>query len=245
MNPVEIFEESVKQNIENLKHDTTIQGLSRVWMRESHFANYDYNFRWMGRPVIQMPQDLMAMQELIFQIQPELIIETGIAHGGSLVFYASMMELLGQGGQVLGIDIDIRQHNRKAIEEHPMFKHITMIEGSSVDTGIVEQVKAFAAGKKNIMVSLDSNHTHDHVLRELELYSPLVPKGSYLVVFDTMIEDMFEHDFPDRPWKRGNSPKSAVKAFLEKNDRFVIDEDIESKILLTVAPSGYLKCVKD
>jgi cephalosporin hydroxylase len=185
------------------------------------------------------------MQEIIWQVEPDLIIETGIAHGGSLILYASMLELLSGDGLVLGIDIGIREHNRVEIEKHPMFKRITMIQGSSTAEDIVRQVHDFAKGKKQVLVALDSSHTHDHVLKELQLYSPFVTRGSYLVVFDTLIEDMPEGFFPDRPWGKGNSPKTAVWEFLKKNDRFVIDKDIGNKLLITVAPDGYLKCIKD
>lgn len=206
---------------------------------------YSYNFSWLGRPIIQLPQDIVAVQELIWQVKPDLIIETGIAHGGSIIFSASMLELLGGDGRVVGIDIDIRPHNRVEIEKHPMFKRITMIEGSSTDPEIVVKVRSIASGRQRVMVCLDSLHTHDHVLKELELYSPLVTKGSYLVVFDTVIEDMPPGFFPDRPWDRGNNPKTAVHEFLKTTDRFEIDEDIPNKLLITVAPDGYLRCVKD
>lgn len=206
---------------------------------------YTYNFTWLGRPVIQFPQDLIAMQEIIWQVKPELIIETGIAHGGSLIFYASMLELIGANGRVIGIDIDIRKHNRVEIEKHPMFKRITMIEGSSVDEKIAEKVHDIAKDKKPVLVVLDSNHTHEHVLKELKQYSPLVTKGSYVVVFDTLIEDMPDRVFSDRPWGKGNNPKTAVKEFMKTNDRFVIDKEIESKLLITVSPDGYLRCVKE
>ena len=218
---------------------------TKRWFDLSTKYEYSYHFTWLGRPIIQYPQDIILMQELIWQIKPDLIIETGIAHGGSLIFSASMMELLGGTGQVLGIDIDIREHNRVEIESHPMFKRITMIQGSSTDSEIVKKVYAFAKDKKKILVILDSLHTHDHVATELELYSPLVSAGSYLVVFDTIIEDMPEDHFLDRPWGKGNNPKTAVWEFLKKNDRFVIDKEIENKLLITVAPDGYLKCVKD
>jgi cephalosporin hydroxylase len=206
---------------------------------------YSYNFTWLGRPIIQFPQDILAMQEIIWRVKPDLIIETGIAHGGSLIFYASMLELIGDHGQVLGIDIDIRDHNRVEIEKHPMFKRIRMIQGSSVDGEVVRQTYQFAQRRDSVLLALDSNHTHEHVLKELELYSPLIKKGSYLVVFDTIIEDMPEDFFPDRPWGKGNNPKTAVWEFLKTNDRFVIDREIENKLLITVAPDGYLKCIKD
>lgn len=245
MNEVEKFFSQVATNIEGLKADRDIQALSRIWVREISPHKYPYNFTWMGRPIIQLPQDIMAMQEIIWKVKPDLIIETGIAHGGSLIFYASILELIGGEGQVLGIDVDIRQHNRVEIEKHTMFKRITMIEGSSIDSKIVKQVYDFAQDKSRVLLVLDSNHTHDHVLQELELYSPLVTKDSYLVVFDTLIEDMPEDFFPDRPWGRGNNPKTAVWEFLNTNKRFEIDKDIEAKLLITVAPDGYLKCIQE
>ncbi len=206
---------------------------------------YSYNFTWLGRPIIQFPQDMIALQEIIWQVKPHLIIETGIAHGGSLVFHASILELIGGDGQVLGVDIDIRKHNREEIEKHPMFKRIRMIQGSSVDEKIAKEIYKLAKEKQKIMVILDSNHTHEHVLKELELYSSLVTKNSYLVVLDTVIEDMPGDYFPDRPWGKGNNPKTAVWEFLKKNNRFLIDKSIEDKLLITVAPDGYLKCIKD
>jgi cephalosporin hydroxylase len=192
-----------------------------------------------------MPQDIVAMQEIIWRVKPDLIIETGIAHGGSLIFYASMLELIGGGGRVIGIDVEIRAHNRSEIEKHPMAKRISMIEGSSTEPEIIQQVRGLADGCRRILVALDSNHSHDHVRRELELYSPLVTKDSYLVVFDTAVEDMPDNFFPDRPWKKGNNPKTAVWEFLKTTDRFVVDKETENKLLITVAPDGYLRCVKD
>jgi len=227
-----------------MNNKDNLQELTNQWFVESCKYKYSYNFSWMGRPIIQFPQDIMAMQEIIWQVKPDLIVETGIAHGGSLIFYASMLELIGEG-QVLGIDVDIRQHNRVEIEQHPMFKRIIMIEGSSIDEEIAKQVYDLAKGKTRILLVLDSNHTHDHVLKELELYSPLVTKDSYLVVFDTVVEDMPEDFFPDRPWGKGNNPKTAVWEFLKTNKRFKVDKDIEAKLLITVAPDGYLKCLED
>lgn len=239
------FTEKVNQNIQDIKNNRMIQELSKDWLRESHYVNYDYHFTWLGRPIIQLPQDMFAMQELIWNIKPDIVIETGIAHGGSLIFYASILELIGENGKVLGVDIDIREHNRTAIEQHPMFKRIEMIEGSSTDEKLVSKVFNFAKDYQKIIVVLDSNHTHDHVLRELELYSPLVQKGNYLVVFDTLIEDIPDNAFTDKPWGKGNNPKTAVYEFLKTNRRFEIDNDINAKLLLSVAPDGYLKCVKD
>ena len=212
-----------------------------------HFVEYKYtyNFSWMGLPIIQFPQDIVAMQEIIWQIRPDLIVETGIAHGGSLVFYASMLELLGGDGLVVGVDVEIRPHNRKAIEKHPMSGRIRMIEGSSVDPGVVQQVRDLASGRQRVLVTLDSMHSHEHVIKELNLYSPLVPKGSYLVVFDTAIEELPPGTFTGRPWDKGNNPYTAVQQFLRETDRFVPDTDLDSRLLFTSAPGGYLKCVKD
>jgi len=205
---------------------------------------YSYNWTWMGRPIIQYPQDVMALQEIVWRVRPRTIVETGIAHGGSSVFFASMLELLGGDGRVVAVDIDIRAHNRTAIEAHPMHARIDMIEGSSVDAGVAGAVRALVR-EGPVMVVLDSNHTRDHVARELALYAPLVTKGSYLVVMDTVVEYMPQGAFPDRPWGKGDNPLTAVREFLAGTDRFVVDTDIEDKLLVTVAPSGYLRCVKD
>ena len=188
------------------------------------------------------------MQEIIWEAKPDLIIETGIAHGGSLIFYASLLELIaacGKGdGEVLGIDIEIRVHNRAAIEAHPMKKRIAMIEGSSIVPEVIDQVHARSKGKPKVLVCLDSNHTHDHVLAELEAYAPLVSVGSYCVVFDTVVEDMPENSFPDRPWGKGNNPKTAVREYLKDHPEFVIDKSIQDKLLITVASDGYLKRIR-
>ena len=231
--------------VRSMAADAELSELANRLFVKSCEYRYSYNFTWLGRPIVQYPQDIMAMQEIIWRVQPDLIIETGIAHGGSLIFYASMLELIGGTGRVLGIDIDIREHNRQAIEAHPMFKRITMIEGSSIEQSTVDRVMVFARHAKRVLVVLDSNHTHDHVLNELELYSPFVTRGSYLVVFDSVVEDMPADAFPDRPWGRGNNPKTAVWEFLKTNDRFAIDKEVENKLLITVAPDGYLKCIKD
>lgn len=225
--------------------DPALARTSLEWMEQANARKYSYHFEWLGRPIIQYPQDIIAMQEIIWAVQPDLIIETGIAHGGSLIFFASMLELIGGDGHVLGIDIDIRKHNRDEIEKHRMFKRITMIEGSSIAPEIAASVRAYAANKSRVLLILDSNHTHEHVLEELRLYSSLVRQGSYIVVLDTVIEDMPADAFPDRPWGKGDNPKTAVREFLKTNDRFAIDSSIENKLLITVAPGGYLKCVKD
>nr|WP_319527574.1 cephalosporin hydroxylase family protein [Pseudomonas laurentiana] len=236
------FEAECKAEIDAQGQNETLKGLARDFFNESARHKYSYHFSWMGRPIIQLPQDMMAMQELIWNIKPDLVIECGIAHGGSIIYYASLLELQGHG-EVLGIDRDIRPHNRQAIESHPMFKRISMIEGSSVDLDVVEQVRALAEGKKVILV-LDSNHTHEHVLEELRLYAPLVSLGSYCVVMDTVVEDMPADAFPDRPWGPGDNPKTAVWAYLEENGDFEIDQQMNDKLLISVAPDGYLRRVR-
>jgi len=243
VDPIKEFEHKKKQRIDTYHSDDRLIEAARQFRKESMRSLYSYNFAWMGRPIIQYPQDVLIMQELIWGIKPDLIIETGIAHGGSLIFYASMLELIGKG-QVIGIDIEIRPHNRSAIEKHPMFKRIRLIEGDSVSADVFRLIRNIANGKPKILVCLDSNHTHDHVLKEMELYASMVSVGSYLVVFDTIIEDMPDHFFPDRPWGKGNNPKTAVWEFLKKNDYFEIDRQIEHKLLITVASDGYLKRIR-
>ena len=244
MDEIEKFKQEVLERIASYESDAVFKELAREWMRQSVLKKYTYNFKWLGRPIIQMPQDIIGLQEIIWEVKPDLIIETGIAHGGSLIFSASMLALLGGDGKVLGIDIDIRRHNREEIEQHPLAKRIEMIEGSSVDDETAQKVYEFAADYSNIMVILDSNHTHAHVKKELELYSPLVSVGSYIIVFDTFIEDMPRNLFPDRPWNVGDNPKTAICEFLQENNNFEIDKDVENKLLLTSAPGGYLKRIK-
>jgi cephalosporin hydroxylase len=256
MNEIEKFQAEVAGNIASLKQDTDVQALSRIWVREITRHKYAYNFSWLGRPLIQFPQDMSAIQELVWKVRPDLIIETGIAHGGSLIMSASLLALLDycdavEAGKtldprdthrrVLGIDIDIRSHNRVAIEAHPMAHRIDMIQGSSIAPEVIAGIHDRARGYQNVLVLLDSNHTHAHVLAELEAYAPLVSKGSYCVVFDTLIEDMPADLVSNRPWGKGDNPKTAVREFLAHHPEFVVDEDLEAKILITVAPGGYLR----
>lgn len=219
--------------------------LTLQWILRSAEHRYTYGFRWMGRPIIQFPQDMLGVQELIWTIRPDAIVETGVAHGGSTVYYASLLHLLGDDGWVLGIDIDIRAPNREALEQHPMFPRIKLLEGSSVADNLFAEVRRLCQDRRRVLVILDSNHTHAHVLRELQLYSQLVRKGSYIVVMDTIVEDMPAGSFPDRPWDKGNNPKTAVHEFLRSTDRFEIDRDIEQRLQITVAPDGWLKCTGD
>lgn len=257
---IHLFELERKRNIADQGSDTSLQAASLQWNIDTARYRYTYNFNVLGRPIIQFPQDMVAIQELIWRIKPDLVIETGIAHGGSLILSASMLALLDfcdaiDTGQmldpktprrhVLGIDIDIRAHNREAIEAHPMAHRIDMIQGSSIAPEIIAEVRKRAHGYERVMVILDSNHTHDHVLAELHTYAPLVSPGSYCVVFDTVIEDLPAGMYPDRPWGVGNNPKTAVREFLSSNPDFEVDEDIEAKLLITVAPGGYLRRVAD
>jgi cephalosporin hydroxylase len=249
------FEAEVIDRIDRNPKDTSLLQATRDFISSAVLPKYCYNFSFLGRPIIQFPQDMVAVQELIWKVKPDLIIETGVAHGGSLVMSAGMLALLDYcdavaGGTqlnpkdskrlVLGIDIDIRQHNRHAIEEHPMAHKIKLIQGSSVSSDTFSQVKEISSGFKRVMVFLDSNHTHDHVLKELEMYAPLTSVGSYCVVFDTVIEDLSAESFKDRPWGPSNNPKTAVWEYLTKDPRFSIDKQIENKIMITVAPDGFL-----
>jgi cephalosporin hydroxylase len=245
MGEIERFRDEVQDNIRRLGADPDLRALSRVWMREAGRLKYSYNFTWMGRPTIQFPQDLMAMQEIIWRVRPRLIVETGIAHGGSLIFYASMLELLGNDGLVIGVDIDIREHKRRELEAHPLFKRIRLVQGSSIDPATVAEVHRLAGDRQPAIVTLDSNHTHAHVLGELEAYCDLVHEGSYLVVFDTIIEDLPAGWFTDRPWDKGNNAKTAVHEFLRNHPRFTIDRQMEDKLQITVAPDGFLRCTAD
>ncbi len=264
------FEQEIKERIVANSQNDGLRAIANAFMEASIVPKYSYNFSWLGRPIIQYPQDIVAMQELIWAVQPDLIIETGIAHGGSLIMSASMLCMLDyceavEAGQaldpsvthrrVIGLDIDIRPHNRAAIEAHPMSHRIDLIEGSSIAPEVIAQVHQIAKSHEKVLVFLDSNHTHEHVLAELEAYAPLTSKHSYCVVFDTVIEDMPNGMFPDRPWGKGNNPRTAVREYLRRLQQedhkatdgarliFIIDKSIENRLLITVAPDGYLKRV--
>lgn len=270
MDPVEEFRQTVASNIDAIGRDRDFQGLSNIWVREATRYGYSYNFTWLGRPVIQVPQDMYAVQELVWACRPDLIIETGIAHGGSLILSASMLAMLDycdalESGssfnpkdsrrKVVGIDIDIRAHNRAAIEAHPLSANIHMIEGSAISEETMTQVRAQAEGYERVMIFLDSNHTHDHVLEELELYAPLTSKGSYCVVWDTSVEDLPDEFSSQRPWGKGNNPKTAAWEYMRRlKDEgrkdihgaplaFEYDKTLETKLAFTAAPDGFLKRV--
>lgn len=256
--PTAQFRQEQAQRIAQYGEDEAFGALSKSWLEASMARKYVYNFDWLGRPIIQYPQDMIAMQHLVWAVRPDLIIETGIAHGGSLVLSASLLAMLDmcdaiEAGttldprqsqrKVLGLDIDIRPHNRAAIESHPMASRIAMIEGSSIAPEVVAQVQAFAKGYRRVMVCLDSMHTHAHVVAELEAYAPLVTPGSYCVVFDTFVDDMPAGFFADRPWDVGDNPKTAVRQWLPGHPEFEIDVEMENRLQVTVAPQGFLRRV--
>jgi cephalosporin hydroxylase len=258
MSQYEDFKKECERHIREQSDDEILAEARKQFFDRSFGYKYPYNFEFLGRPIIQYPQDIVAMQELIWHVKPDLIVETGIAHGGSLILSASMLSLLdycdaieqermldpkAPHRRVLGLDIDIRAHNRAAIEAHPMANRIDMIEGSSIDPAIIAQVQDIARRYQRVLVCLDSNHTHEHVLAELEAYAPLVSPGSYCVVFDTIVEDMPADMFPDRPWGPGNNPKTAVWEYLKTHPELEIDKQIDDKLLISVAPDGYLRRV--
>ena len=253
------FEEQKRTMIAQQGDNRAYWDLALRFMRETAPTKYAYNFTWLGRPIIQFPQDMVALQELVWQVKPDLIIETGIAHGGSLILSASLLAMLDYSEavesdsildpkatrrRVLGIDIDIREHNRAAIEAHPMSHRIDMLQGSSISPEVISEVRLYANGKERVLVFLDSNHTHEHVLAELTAYGPLVSVGSYCVVFDTIIDDLPGDFFPDRPWSKGNNPRTAAVKFLTEHPEFEIDQTIPHKLLITVARDGYLKRIR-
>lgn len=256
MNPSEEFRKERENQIQKMAEDSEFVSLSQHWLRESMQRRYVYNFDWLGRPIIQYPQDIVAIQELVWQVQPDLIIETGIAHGGSLILSASLLALLdltdaasnattlnprNSRRKVIGVDIDIRAHNRVAIESHPLGGYIQMIQGSSIDPDTIAQVLRAAEGYNKVLVFLDSMHTHNHVLAELNAYASLASLGSYCVVFDTFVEDMPAGFFPDRPWDVNNNPKTAVSEWLESHPEFETDKSWQKKLMVTVAPDGFLR----
>lgn len=249
-NPIQAhFQEAIQRSNAQAIDSRITQSASDFFTR-SHQLLYSYNFSWLTRPIIQYPQDIVAFQEVVSSVKPDLIFETGIAHGGSLVLSASLLCLLDvmegkdprkSTRKVVGVDIDIRAHNRKALDEHPLRFKMELIEGSSIDPGIVQQVHSRVDGFDRVLVSLDSNHTHAHVMAELNAYADLASVGSYCIVFDTVVEDMPAESFPDRPWDVGNNPKTAVHEWLKSHPHFEIDKGIDNKLLISVAPDGYLK----
>lgn len=242
---IDAFEKLSESNLE-------LKKTSARWLELAGIAGQQYTWDWLGLPIIQISQDVVQFQQIVNQVSPDLIIETGIARGGSLALSASLLCLqdVMEGldprqstRKVVGIDIDIRPHNRKALDEHPLRFKMELIEGSSIDPDVIQQVRSHADGVERVLVSLDSNHTHDHVLAELNAYADLVSLGSYCIVFDTVVEDLPVGSFPDRPWDVGNNPKTALYEWLKSHPEFEIDKDIDNKLLISVAPDGYLKRV--
>lgn len=238
------FQNERVQSINELGQNPSLQSLAMNFIQQSQPHKYTYNFDWLGLPIIQFPQDILAIQEIIWKIKPDIIVETGIARGGSLILSASILHLLNGKGKVVGVDIDIRPHNRKAIEAHPLAHRIDLIQGSSTDLDTFNKVKTCIAPGNKVLVILDSNHTHEHVLEELHLYSQLVTAGSYLIVMDTVIADMHPDTFQNMPWSKEKNPKTSVREFLKNSDRFKVDFDVQNKLLITAAPEGYLKCLR-
>ena len=250
VDPIQEHLDFVKQNIQSQSVDLAITNAAKAFIDSSHRLKYSYNFNWLGRPIIQYPQDIIAFQEIVSFIKPNLIVETGIAHGGSLVLSASLLCLLDimdgldprqSSRKVVGVDIDIRSHNRKALDDHPLRFKMNLIEGSSIDPATVKLVRSYADNSEPTIVSLDSNHTHEHVLSELNAYADLVSIGSYCIVFDTVIQDMPPGSSQDRPWDIGDNPKTAVHEWLTSHPQFEIDKEINKKLLISVAPDGYLR----
>lgn len=235
------YRDEKQKRIADFASDASFRELSNAWRAMALEKKYMNNFSWLGRPLIQLPMDAMAIQEVIWAVKPDLVIETGVAHGGSLILSASILEMLGHG-DVVGVDIEIRPHNRSAIESHPLARRISLIEGSSTALDIINQVRTCAAGKEKVLVCLDSNHTHEHVLAELNAYADLVSVGSYCIVFDTFVEDMPDgYVWTDRPWGKGNNPKTAVWEWLKSHPEFEIDRSLEDRLLITSAPDGFLR----
>ena len=250
LDPNERFRAECTDEVRAQGADERFWASTQDWIDRSMHSKYSYHFEWMGRPIIQYPQDIVAMQEILFRVQPDLVIETGIAHGGSMILYASLLELNAMCGGpddagVVGIDIEIRSHNRSAVEAHPMAGRITMLEGSSTADAIVEEVRRLADGRERVVVCLDSLHSHDHVLAELEAYAPLTSVGSYCVVFDTIAERLPRayFDAVDRRCAPGDSPMTALQAFLVDNPGFEVDHSVSDKLMITVAPGAYLRRV--
>ncbi len=222
--------------------------VSKAWLRCGWDTKYVYGFSWMGRPIIQLPEDMIRIQELIYTLKPDVVIETGVAHGGSLIFYASLFQAIGKG-RAIGIDIEIRPHNRAAIKKHEMARHISLVEGSSTDQNVVQKVKDQVGRNETVLVILDSNHTKDHVLAELEAYAPLVSKGSYIVACDGIMGAVAGGPRTDPDWTWDN-PEQAAKDFTATHPEFVIEEPEfpfnEGSVTerITYWPSAYLKRVR-
>jgi len=234
-----------KQSAENMAADTELFNKSREVLFNADKHRWIHQMQWLGEPVLNLPQDMFAMQEIIFATRPKFVIEVGVAWGGSLLFYSTLLEVLGEG-EVIGVDIFMPEDLKKRLNSHgALTRRLHLLEASSIERESVDMIEEITGGSREVMILLDSNHTHEHVYQELQLYSELVGKGYYLICGDTIIEE-FPDDGPrEREWGPGNSPKSALNAFMENSDRFEVDRELENKLLFTCNPGGYLKCIKD
>ena len=239
----EAFELEKNQEIQRALADPELLSKGRDFLIHSDRYKYGYYWTWMGLPIIQMPEDIALTQEIMWETKPDFVIEAGIAWGGSLALYAAFQELQGFG-QVIGIDVTIPAHNRDAIMSTPVSHRITLIEGSSSDPEVFEQISSQIPEGSNILLVLDSNHTHDHVLAELKLWSPLLQKGNFIIVSDTIVEVIPEQKHRPRPWGPGNNPMTGMQEFLESNGRFTSSNAYSDRAIVSFNPSGYLKCIK-
>ena len=253
-NKIKKFKKEKKNRIKSYKN-SDLENYAKTFFKESIIDKYSYNFTWMNLPIIQYPQDILKLQEIIWKIKPDLVIETGVAHGGSIILSASLLRMIDYDDFIsgkkniskrksIGIDIDIRKHNLNEIKKNPYFNVIHLLEGSSISTRIKRKVYKIAKNFKKILLLLDSNHTHKHVLKELEFYTPLISKGSYCIVYDTFINDLENSLFKNKHWSKQKNPKTAVIEFLRKNKNFKIDTQINNQLLITSARDGYLKKIK-
>ncbi len=237
----EAFEARMHEQASEMARDAEVQRISVDAFEASDRHGYSYFWRWLGLPIIQTPDDIVALQEIIWETRPQVVVETGFARGGSVLLYATMLELIGEG-IVVSVDIDVREHNRRAIEEHPLGRRVRFVEGSSTDAATVQQVRDLIPDGARVMVVLDSDHSHAHVLEELRLYGPIVTPGQFLVVSDTIVEDIPPQSHRPRHWGPGDNPKTALQEFLKETDAFEEDPWFNGKLLVTSSRGGYLRC---
>lgn len=234
-----------KQSAKEMAADSKLTEDSRDLLFRADQHRWIHQGTWLGEPVLNLPQDMFALQEIIFKTRPEYIIEIGVAWGGSLLFYSTLLEVLG-GGEIIGVDIFIPDDLKQRLNSHgKLSERIHLINGSSVEQDTVDKVKAITGDSRKTMILLDSNHTHEHVYKELQLYAPLVEKGYYLICGDTIVEDIPEQNYRDRPWGPGDNPKTALNAFMKETNRFEVDSELENKLLFSCNPGGYLRCIAD
>lgn len=241
----EEFEQWRKKSAQEMDADADLKRQAMEVFVKADRHNWIHQSNWLGEPMLNTAEDMLTLQEIIYKTRPKYIIEVGVAWGGSMLFYSTLMEVLG-GGKIIGIDIYVPEDLKQRIGSHgKLSERISWINASSIEQSTVEKVKSMIGGSKEVMVILDSNHEHAHVLKELELYAPLVGQGQYLIVGDTVVESMPLQTHRPRPWGPGNNPKTAVDAFLKTTDRFVLDTELEAKLLMTCDRGGHLKCVKN